>query len=156
MGALYRRRPRPISPVGALVLVLAALTVFGLGSHGGTSGTGASSVPTTSSLLPSPTNGSTGGDPPSSTDATLCPSAGPVILNVQWNCVAVLDLTELALILVSVGIVAFVFRDDDRAELPGESEEVPVTAEEWEEFRRARRLGVPYTPPPPASRKEER
>jgi hypothetical protein len=61
--------------------------------------------------------------------------------------VAVLDLTELVLILASLGIVAYVFRDADQAELPGESAAVPITAEEWDAFRRARALGVPYDPP---------
>jgi len=92
-------------------------------------------------------NGSGGSDPSSSPAGnTLCPSGGPTILGVEWNCVAILDLTELLLILASIGIIAYVFRDSDRAELPGEAEIVPVTAEEESEYRRARKLGIPYDP----------
>jgi len=70
-----------------------------------------------------PSNG-TGGDPSNTAnDAGLCPSSGPVYLGVEWNCVAVLDLTELLLIVASIGIVAYVFRGSDRAELPGEATE---------------------------------
>lgn len=70
-----------------------------------------------------------------------------MILGIEWNCVAVLDLTELALILASIGIVAYVFRGADRAELPGDSTEVPVTAEEEAVYRRSRELGIPYRSP---------
>jgi len=104
----------------------------------------------------SDSNGSGGADPPeSSASATLCPTSGPTILGIEWNCVAILNLTELALILASVGIVAYVFRDADRAELPGEAREVPVTAEEWDDYRRKRDQGIPYGPvsPDPAERK---
>jgi len=95
-------------------------------------------------------NGTGGGDPPeSSASATLCPSSGPTLLGIEWNCVAVLNLTELALILASVGIVAYVFKDGDRAELPGEAQEVPVTAEEWADYRRRHDQGLPYVPSSP-------
>jgi hypothetical protein len=63
--------------------------------------------------------------------------------------VAILNLTELALILASIGIVAYVFKGSDRAELPGEAREVPVTAEEWDDYRRKHTQGVPYDPPSP-------
>ena len=79
----------------------------------------------------------------------MCPSPGPVILGVQWDCVAILDLTELVLILVSIGLIAYVFRASDQAELPGDSTEVPVTAEEWEAYRAARRQGRSRWPPEP-------
>jgi len=98
----------------------------------------------------SDSNGSGGADPPeSSASATLCPTSGPTILGIEWNCVAVLNLTELALILLSVGIVAYVFRDADTAELPGEAREVPVTAAEWEDYRRKHVEGIPYVPVSP-------
>ncbi|MGA8543588.1 MAG: hypothetical protein WB947_08670 [Thermoplasmata archaeon] len=119
--------------------------IASFGSVGG--GGGASAVSLV--VFAHPQNGSTGGDPPSAVDSTLCPSAGPVILDVQWNCVAVLNLTEVALILASIGIIAYVFRDSDRAELPDEAAEVPVTAEEWEAYRRARALGARRGPPEP-------
>lgn len=79
----------------------------------------------------------------------LCPSGSPpTVLGVEWNCVAVLDLTELVLMLVSIGIVAYVFKDSERAELPGESAEVPITAEEWEAYQAARRPRAPDGTPP--------
>lgn len=115
------------------------------------------STPTVHASHGSPQNGSGGGDPPeSSTSGGLCASGGPVILGVNWNCVAVLNLTELILILVSIGIVAYVFKDADRAELPGDSAQVPITATELEEYRRARELGIPYDPPQPEDAKGER
>ncbi len=100
-------------------------------------------------------NSSGDGDPSGSNSHGLCPSAGPTILGIQWNCVAILNLTEVLLILAGIGIVAYVFRHSDRAELPGEAREVPVTVEEEEEYQTDRRLGVPYpTPePPPEERK---
>ena len=106
--------------------------------------------------LPSTQNSSTGSDPTGSSDGITCPSSGPTILGVQWNCVAILNLTELAAILASIGIVAYVFKDSDQAELPGESADVPVTAEEWEAYRRARRQGVPYVPEESQIGEEER
>jgi hypothetical protein len=106
-------------------------------------------------LLPLAQNVSSGGGSSGSSAAALCPSGGPVILGVEWNCVAVLNLTELALILASLGIVAYVFKDADRAELPGESTEVPITAAEWEAFRRAQKLGIPYEPSEPEDGDEE-
>jgi hypothetical protein len=92
-------------------------------------------------------NSSGSGDPSGSSASDLCPSAGPTILGVQWNCVAVLNLTEVVLILAAIGIVLYVFRDSDRAELPGEASEVPVTPQEEEEYREDRKHGVPYRPP---------
>jgi hypothetical protein len=92
-------------------------------------------------------NSSSSGDPSGSSASNLCPSAGPTILGVQWNCVAVLNLTEVVLLLAALGIVLYVFRDSDRAELPGEASEVPVTPQEEEEFREDRKHGVPYRPP---------
>lgn len=84
----------------------------------------------------------------------MCPSAGPVILGVQWDCVAVLDLTEIVLMLVSIGLVAYIFKDSDQAELPGDSTDVPVTAEEWEAYRAARRQGISRWPPEPPKGEE--
>jgi hypothetical protein len=132
----------------ALPLLLVALALLGLAFSVPSPSVGHPSVPGVSESVPSAQNDSSGGDP-SGSAAALCPSSGPVILGVEWNCVAVLNLTELALILASIGIVAYVFKDADRAELPGDSEEVPVTAGEWEAYRRARKLGIRYQPPEP-------
>ena len=92
------------------------------------------------------TNNSSVGKDPSSNSVALCPSAGPLLLGIRWSCVAILNLTELGLILATVGIIAYVFRDSDKAELPGEASEIPVTAEEQEEYRQGRQRGVPYRP----------
>ncbi|MCI4363074.1 MAG: hypothetical protein L3K13_02040 [Thermoplasmata archaeon] len=100
-------------------------------------------------------NGSASGSS-SGSAASLCPSGGPVILGIEWNCVAVLNLSEVAILLAGIGIIAYVFRGDDEAELPGEATEVPVTAEEWEVYRESRRRGLPYRPPPTTERPEER
>ncbi|MGP8071531.1 MAG: hypothetical protein ACLPZM_00135 [Thermoplasmata archaeon] len=147
-------RPDPTGPW--IVLAVCALTMLGIATAtpalGHTRFGGA--LPAIAS--PQPQNGSSGSDPTSSASGDLCPGSGPVILGVEWTCVAVLDLTELLLILVSIGIVAYVFRGSDRAELPGDSAEVPMTAEEWEVFQRARKGGLPYPPPPPESEPEER
>jgi hypothetical protein len=132
--------------VPAFALALSGLVLLGVAISLSPPPVGSTSVHGATVSLPSAQNNSNNGDP-SASGAALCPSGGPVILGVEWNCVAVLDLTELALILASIGIVAYVFNDADRAELPGESREVPVTAEEWEAYRRARRLGIPYEPP---------
>lgn len=99
-------------------------------------------------------NASGNGDPSGSNSHGLCPAAGPTILGIQWNCVAILNLTEVLLILAGIGIVAYVFRNSDRAELPGEAREVPVTVQEEEEYQTDRRLGLPYPTqePPPEER----
>jgi hypothetical protein len=69
----------------------------------------------------------------------LCPSSGPVYFGVEWNCIAVLNLTVVALLLGGIGIIAYVFRDSDAAELPGDSAEIPLTEEEWAEVQARRR-----------------
>jgi hypothetical protein len=129
----------------ALALTLVVLVLGGIAFSASSYFMGSSSAHGVSLALPSAQNDSSGGSP-SGSAAALCPGGGPTILGVEWNCVAVLNLTELALILASIGIVAYVFKDADRAELPGESAEVPVTAAEWEEYREARKLGIPYDP----------
>jgi len=99
------------------------------------------------SVSPATVRGASGsGDPSGSNSNELCPSSGPTILGIEWNCVAILNLTEVALILAGIGIVAYVFKDSDRAELPGDATDVPVTAEEEAEYQRDRELGVPYHP----------
>jgi hypothetical protein len=148
-----RARTAPATP--ALTLLLGALAFLGIALSVSLSPLGSTLVHGATVSLPSVQNDSNGGDP-SGSAATLCPSGGPVILGVEWNCVAVLNLTELALILASIGIVAYVFKDADRAELPGESAEVPVTAAEWEAYRRAKKLGIPYEPPERQDGEEER
>ncbi len=144
-----RTRARGSPAIRALALVLVAVTVLGIAAPVGSHSVGSSPDPRAVVALASPQNGSTGGDPSGAGTSALCPSPGPVVLGIVWSCVAVLDLTELALILASIGIVAYVFKDADRAELPGECAEVPVTAEEWEAYRRARKLAAPNPPRPP-------
>lgn len=68
----------------------------------------------------------------------LCPSSGPVYFGIDWNCVAVLNLTMVVLMLGGIGIIAYVFRDADAAELPGDSAEIPLTEEEWSEVQARR------------------
>ncbi|MFZ0698728.1 MAG: hypothetical protein WAN74_00815 [Thermoplasmata archaeon] len=138
----------------ALTLILCALAILGIASAAWSSPVGGISGSRAIVSLPSAQNDSSSGDPSGS--GALCPSAGPVIIGIEWNCVAVLNLTELALILASIGIVAYVFKDADRAELPGDSAEVPVTLEEWEEYRRARKQGIPDDRPEPPGGDGER
>ena len=157
------RRPEQHGRVGVsqsariLALLLGSLALLGL-TFAGSSGFAEVFSPPGGhpAALQSNPNGSGGSDPPeSSTSGGLCASGGPVILGVDWNCVAVLNLTELLVILGSVGIVLYVFKDADRAELPGEAAEVPVTSAEWDAYRRARQLGIPYVPPASAEEEEE-
>ena len=145
--ALLSGRGRPRA---ATALLLGAVVLVGIAAPFGAASTGPAPSFRVIAAPGAAQNSSSDGDPTSSSASTLCPSAGPVFLGVQWNCVALLDLTEVLLILVSVGIVAYVFRGADRAELPGEAAEVPVTDEEWEEYRKARKLGHPWRPRPPA------
>jgi hypothetical protein len=158
MGARSARRVRAptLRPARAIALLLVASAIVGISAPVGSISLGGPRVSPAIVALVSPQNGSTGSDPSSSSASVLCPSAGPVFLGIQWNCVAVLNLTELVLILLSIGIVAYVFKDADRAELPGESAEVPVTAEEWEAYRREKKLGIPYDPGPPPGGEEDR
>lgn len=148
-------RPARATRTRSFVLLAGVLMVLGLVTSLAATPLGTAAFPRQTVALSLPQNGSSGDDPPASS-AGLCPSGGPVILGVEWNCVAVLNLTELVLILVSIGIVAYVFKDADQAELPGDSAEVPITAEELVEYRRARKLGIPYRPPgPPRGGKEK-
>jgi hypothetical protein len=151
MGARPERqaRARATRLSGALTLILGVLVLLGIAFSVSPSPVGGTLVHGATVSLPSPQNSSSGGDPSASSGSTFCPSGGPTILGVEWNCVAILNLTELALLLASIGIVAYVFKDEDQAELPGESAKVPVTAEEWEAYQRERKLGIPYSPPPP-------
>ena len=130
-------------PLRSLLLAAVALSVLGFVASMAVPASGDS----VGSLAPGPTLGSTAPVGVSATD--LCTSGGPTILGVEWNCVAILNLTELALMLVSVGIVAWVFWDEEKAELPGESVAVPLTSEEWTRYREDRRRGVPYEPSEP-------
>jgi hypothetical protein len=158
MGARPERQARACATrlTGALSLILGLLVLLGIAVSLSSSPGGSTAVHGATVALPSVQNSSNDGDPSGSSASIVCPSAGPVILGVQWDCVAILNLTELALILASIGIVAYVFKDADRAELPGESAEVPVTSEEWETYRRARKLGIPYNPPEPQKGDEEK
>jgi hypothetical protein len=135
--------------LGTLAIVGIVLSLsFPAGGHVSVHGT---AVPSASAQ-----NSSSGSDPPGSSSSIVCPSAGPVILGVEWDCVAVLNLTEIALILVSIAIVAYVFKDSDKAELPGDSAQVPVTAEEWEVYRAMRQQGRSRWPPKPENGEEDR
>jgi hypothetical protein len=151
----FGARGRRARALRSVPLLLSVLTLLGIAFTVSFSPAGGTSVHGATASLPAAQNSSSGSDP-SGSNGVVCPSAGPVILGVQWNCVAILDLTELVLILVSIGIVAYVFKDSDRAELPGESAVVPVTAEEWDAYRRARKLGVPYEPPRSPMGEEEK
>jgi len=139
-----------------LALLLGSFALLGF-TFAGSSGLARElSPPTHPVALQSNPNGSGGRDPPeSSTSGGLCASGGPVILGVNWNCVAVLNLTELLVLLGSIGIVLYVFKDADRAELPGDAAEVPVTSAEWAAYRKARKLGIPYVPPDTGEEEEE-
>jgi hypothetical protein len=139
--------------VGGLLLGLCLPALLGVDTGASTSqGRGSSSE--VSASFPSAGNTSGGGDPSGYSASTLCPSPGPTIWGIQWNCVAILNLTMVVLILGSIGIIAYVFRGSDRAELPGEAAEIPVTAGEEEEWRRDRKLGVAYRPAEPAPEEE--
>jgi len=142
-----RSRRQSVRAVRAFAVLLVTLTSLAVALAASSGAVPVLSGPSLPVHHLSAQNESTGDPPESATSGGLCPSGGPVILGINWNCVAVLNLTEIALILVSIGIVAYVFKDADRAELPGDSAEVPVTAEEWEAYRRSRELGVAYAPP---------
>ncbi|MGA8664383.1 MAG: hypothetical protein WB809_04865 [Thermoplasmata archaeon] len=142
-----RSTGEPVLLRRALPLVVVVLVLFGIAMAAPSLARGPAVSPQRGLATPGAQNSSS--DPSSSGSSVLCPGAGPVILGVEWTCVAVLDLTEIIVILVSIGIVAYVFRDSDRAELPGDSAEVPITAAEWEEYQRAKKEGRRYTPPPP-------
>ena len=147
-GAGTARETRRVHPLQAAAIVVGLLAILGaLLAISSVHSLMVNSTSSPSLAHPFEGNSSGGSDPTSSASAsTLCPSGGPVFLGVEWNCVALLNATEVLLILASIGIVAYVFRDSDRAELPGEAAVVPVTAEEEQAYRDARRRGVPYSP----------
>lgn len=157
MGTRSKRRPRvlPVSGSRTLASLLGVVTLLGILVSLAAPASGIVAAHGAGVSFTSAQNGSSGSDPPGSSSSIVCPSTGPVILGVEWDCVAVLNLTELVLILGSIGIIAYVFKDSDQAELPGDSAEVPVTAEEWEAYRAARRQGVSRWPPEPPNRKED-
>lgn len=53
-----------------------------------------------------------------------------------FSCKQMLNLTEIFVILIGVTITLYVYKDADKAELPGEAVDVPVTAQEELEMRR--------------------
>jgi hypothetical protein len=59
-----------------------------------------------------------------------CPSQPINVSGIELNCISELEITEVVVILLTVTITLWAFKDADRAELPGEAEEVAVTAEE--------------------------
>lgn len=63
-------------------------------------------------------------------DGITCPEPAINVLGVSMNCVSLLDLTEAFVIMFTVVITLYVFKDADRAELPGEAASIPVTADE--------------------------
>lgn len=69
-----------------------------------------------------------------------CPVGTNITLG-PWtlNCFQSLDLSEVAAILIGVAIAVYIYWDSDRAELPGDSGEVPVTSEQEVEFMEKRR-----------------
>ena len=67
---------------------------------------------------------------------SLCPSSGPIILGIEWNCVAELNLAVVILMLGAVGIAIFIYWDSDGAELPGVSLVIPLTEEDWAAVRK--------------------
>ena len=120
-----RARSRPPAIAGALLLLV---VVAGPGSAVGLVSGGSIALPGTASTLAT-----------SPSDAyNLCPTAGPVVLGIEWNCIAELDLTMLVLMLGAIGIAWYIYWDADAAELPGESEEIPLTEEEWGAVRALR------------------
>jgi hypothetical protein len=67
----------------------------------------------------------------SSSQAVTCPSGSSIILGpVNLTCFQSLDLAEVGAIIIGVAIAIYIYWDSDRAELPGEDAEIPVTAEE--------------------------
>jgi hypothetical protein len=65
----------------------------------------------------------------------ICPLP-PVNTSIgQVNCFTTLDLTEVLVILIGLTITFYVYKDADKAELPGDAAYVPVTAQEELEVR---------------------
>ncbi len=85
-------------------------------------------------------NSSASSDPSSS--SITCPVDTNITLgSVTLNCFQSLDLAEVGAILIGVAITVYIYWDSDRAELPGDSSEVPVTsAEEVELMEKRRKL----------------
>ena len=108
-------------------LALAALTALPLASGSGTA------VPV-SAAQAAPLNGSSG---PSNTFPTTisCPLPAVSVGGMSFNCIQVLDLTTGVLVLFGITIILYIYKDADRAELPGDAEEVAVTGEEELERR---------------------
>lgn len=105
-----------------LLLILATLvlpTALLVGSAGS---------PAHSGGLTTYANSSTSGGP--TVDGIVCPEAPILVLGITFNCVTLLDLTEAFVIMFTVVITLYIFKDADRAELPGEAETIPVTADE--------------------------
>ncbi len=75
----------------------------------------------------------------SSSSQDLCPTPATPFLGIEWSCVSVLNLAEVALMFIGLLIVWYIYRDSDQAELLGQSSEVPLTAEELERHQYARR-----------------
>lgn len=132
-----RRRRGPSGTGGRTVLGLMLLALALLGLSFMAVGTPAVSATPPASAVPAVVASQ-------SDQYGYCPSAGPVYWGVEWNCVAVLNLTVVLLMLGSVGLIAYVFRGSDAAELPGDSSTVPLTEEDWaaEQERRRDRLAA--------------
>lgn len=113
----------------ALALVLSAFLSpwTGLGTSGGlplgpTGGTGLHTLSVNSSNSSSSASDTI--PPPSCPVPPVNTTFGP------FSCFQMLDLTEIFVIVLSVTITLYVYHDADRAELPGDSSEIPVTGEE--------------------------
>lgn len=75
-----------------------------------------------------------------SSTVVSCPAGSSLTWgSITLNCFQTLDLAEIGAILIGVGIAIYIYWDSDEAELPGDSAEVPVTAEEEIEVARQRK-----------------
>ena len=113
--ATCERETRRIRKFGLLLGTLTLLGVVGALSHPSGGPGLVHGAPVIGVAVQNDSNES---DPAGSGSAIVCPSSGPIIVGVQWNCIAVLNLTELLLIVIGIGIIAYVFKDAARAELP--------------------------------------
>jgi hypothetical protein len=114
-----------------LLLASLALTVVAVLPSGSGS---AAAVPVAPAAQGVPLNGSSG--PSNAFPTTIsCPLPPVSVGGMSFNCIQVLDLTTGVLVLFGVTIILYIYKDADRAELPGDAEEVAVTGEEELERR---------------------
>ncbi len=116
-------------------LVLGLVVALGTGLVVVLPGGAAATVPPSSGTMVTPAGNSSAG----SAGQVSCPAGssltwGPISL----NCFQTLNLAEISAILMGVGIALYIYWDSDRAELPGDAAEVPVTVEEEIALKRRR------------------